>query len=326
MKKRNHQPELKKIKHLKNKIFTLEGKIKLHGELTKESEKKFKVIFQNSMDALILVNGKDGIIIESNHALEQMLGYKNKNLIGKNFSLLIPPEPRLSKLEALRKLKIYDSVLTQKFKRADGSLSLYDLTATLIPLGKREVILITLRDCAERIEEFKKAVHQAITDGLTGVYNRVFFENYLLQQIETAKRYNKKLSIVMADLDRFKKINDHYGHQIGDVVLKKVAEVIRTSMRKSDITARYGGDEFVLILPETDKVGCKIIVERIKDLVKKKEIIIKYKGVEKKLRTTISMGIAEYNNKETKIDLIQRADQALYDAKKKGKNSIIISL
>ncbi len=97
-------------------------------------------------------------------------------------------------------------------------------------------------------------------------------------------------------------------------------------MRKSDITARYGGDEFILILPETDKHGCKIIVSRIREMIKKTEITIRHQGKDKKIHMTISMGIAEYDHKETKIELMQRADQALYEAKKKGKNSIIISL
>ena len=170
--------------------------------------------------------------------------------------------------------------------------------------------------------ENAKLYKRAVTDGLTGLYNHVFFENYLMKSVEQAKRYNKKLSIMIIDIDHFKEFNDIYGHQAGDEVIRKVSDLITNNMRKSDLSARYGGDEFVMILPETGAEGSVKFAERIRQAIEK--YVVKYgeASKEKELKVTVSIGIAELKEGDTRIQLVEKADKALYAVKKRGRNGV----
>ncbi|MBE9542341.1 MAG: GGDEF domain-containing protein, partial [Proteobacteria bacterium] len=133
-----------------------------------------------------------------------------------------------------------------------------------------------------------------------------------------AKRYNLQLSVILADIDHFKAVNDNYGHLAGDYSLKKIAECLKDSLRESDSAARYGGEEFAFILPETGPDGAFIVAERLRKDID--SIRIDYEG--EKISTTMSFGIASFDpaNDISKTDLIKKADHALYQAKKAGRN------
>ncbi len=151
----------------------------------------------------------------------------------------------------------------------------------------------------------------AVTDALTGLFNHRYFQDKLSSEIVRAKRYKHLLTLVMVDIDSFKTYNDRYGHLEGDRVLKQVAGIMRECTREVDIVSRYGGEEFMIILPETGLQGAKTMAEKIRKSVEKKKI-------------TISAGIAGYKEDLSKDDLISQADQALYKAKAKGKNKSCI--
>lgn len=161
--------------------------------------------------------------------------------------------------------------------------------------------------------------NKAVTDGLTGLYNRSFLENYLTNIINVAQRYNKKFSIILFDLDHFKAINDGHGHHVGDLVLKSVAGVAREMIRKSDLAARFGGDEFILMLPETEAAGAKILADRIRKAIEDKPVFYKNDKILEQLTIKLSMGVAEYNNEDVFSELLEKADKALYKAKNLGR-------
>jgi diguanylate cyclase (GGDEF)-like protein len=157
----------------------------------------------------------------------------------------------------------------------------------------------------------------AVTDSLTGLYIRRYFMAKFDEEFHRSKRYKKLFSIVMADLDKFKKINDVYGHTTGDLVLKTIGKFLQKNMRDVDIIARYGGDEFVMILPETDKDEAYSFAERLRERVSQ----IKLENLPK---LTISLGIASYPVDEKNIEgLIKNADAAMYSAKQTGRNKVI---
>ncbi|MEI7474291.1 MAG: diguanylate cyclase [bacterium] len=161
----------------------------------------------------------------------------------------------------------------------------------------------------------------AITDALTGLYNRRYFQQSVEREFARAKRYNTMLSIAMLDIDFFKKINDTYGHQFGDKVISEVSNLIKTSLRKTDYIARYGGEEFIAIVPETSIENAYIPFERLR----KKVEDFSFKFEDKIVKVTISIGIAEINkNFKTEAELIEKADQALYLAKQTGRNKVEI--
>ena len=159
-------------------------------------------------------------------------------------------------------------------------------------------------------------------DGLTQVYNRRHWQESLEQEFAKAKRHSKSLSLVMLDLDYFKLLNDNYGHQCGDMVLIEVSKLIGSLLRVEDIFGRYGGEEFAIILPETDLSGAIELAERICSAVAKKSL--EYNGEE--INVTISLGVAQLGNKEASYEgLISQADSALYQAKAEGRNKVCSS-
>lgn len=168
--------------------------------------------------------------------------------------------------------------------------------------------------------EERQTLQLAITDGLTGLYNRRYFEERLEEETRRAQRYNRPMSIIMMDINYFKEYNDTMGHLLGDQVLIKIARIIHRFSRETDIPARYGGDEFVMILPETDAQNAGRLGERIRAAVEETEFKGGAQTPEK--RITISVGVSCLEADETGRDVLERADQALYRSKEKGKNLV----
>jgi len=169
---------------------------------------------------------------------------------------------------------------------------------------------------------YEKVKDLSMRDSMTGLYNFRHFLETLRLEVERARRYNEHLSCIMVDIDNFKTVNDTYGHQIGDEVLKELARSISYSVRASDIPARYGGDEFIIILPRTDKDLTTRLASRLMNLFSGKPIRIPHD--EKGIKVTLSMGIAAFPEDTANMDeLMKMADEALYQAKNQGKNRIV---
>jgi diguanylate cyclase (GGDEF)-like protein len=167
-----------------------------------------------------------------------------------------------------------------------------------------------------------KLIHLSRTDDLTGLLNRRALIERLGDEVLRSRRYRADLALIICDIDYFKEINDTYGHDAGDKVLRIISTVIKELLRQTDMIGRYGGDEFLLILPETSLEGAKEIAERIQHAVEEYEINI---GFKKPIKTTLSLGVAQFNvEKEDTNDLIKRADNALYVAKGKGRNRVYL--
>jgi diguanylate cyclase (GGDEF)-like protein len=157
----------------------------------------------------------------------------------------------------------------------------------------------------------------ADTDELTGIGNKRLLRRQLPQEVERARVYNLPLSLLMFDVDDFKEINDRYGHTVGDVVLSELCGAVRESLRPPDVFARFGGDEFAVILPHTDIEGARAVAGRILDRVR--EVAIAGDD-EETIRCSVSIGGADYRPGDSAADLLRRADERLYEAKRSGKN------
>jgi diguanylate cyclase (GGDEF)-like protein len=169
-----------------------------------------------------------------------------------------------------------------------------------------------------RLEETERS---AVTDPLTGLYNRRFFRSTFEREVRRGHRYGVMLSLVMLDLDGFKHVNDRYGHLFGDLVLRRVAKIVRRAIRESDTASRYGGEEFAIILPETDRLGSYAVAERVRRRVESAFAERPTGG--RPVEMTISGGIAAYPEDGTDLtEMLLRADEALYRAKALGKNRI----
>jgi len=175
-------------------------------------------------------------------------------------------------------------------------------------------------DLHVRTEELKEI---SITDPMTGLLNRRYFQERLTEEIERTRRHALPVCLMMVDIDDFKKINDQYGHLMGDEVLKEVAQIIRNTIRTIDVASRFGGEEFTVILPHTAKEDANLIAKRLCELVSKGGDL--QKKIEGKANLTVSIGLASFpEDAETINELIDHADQALYKAKHFGKNQVIV--
>jgi diguanylate cyclase (GGDEF)-like protein len=172
-------------------------------------------------------------------------------------------------------------------------------------------------------EQNRKLEELSNTDPLTQLANRRFLMKALEKEFHRSERNGNALALVMADIDHFKKINDNYGHQVGDVVLKAVAGAVSENLREYDLAARFGGEELALVLPETALDKAMHVAER----VRVKVASLALKGPLQGQRVTISLGVAAYSNPQVKTvdDLIRLADDALYAAKREGRNRVVIA-
>lgn len=233
--------------------------------------------------------------------------------------------PGLSGIEVIKKVKQINAdiciILITAYPSIESAIEAmregaYDYITK--PFNIEEIKLV-LRRATERCYLLKEAGQKefyrqlSILDGLTGVYNYRYFHEVLPREIERAKRYEQSFCLLMIDIDDFKKYNDTQGHLAGDKLLRDLAELLVTAIRKADIIFRYGGEEFVVLLPQIAKKGGVEVARRLLNLIKEK------------LPTTVSIGIASYPEDATsKNELIDKADSAMYQAKRLGKNRICL--
>lgn len=173
----------------------------------------------------------------------------------------------------------------------------------------------------EQQKLIEKLGHQALTDGLTGLYNYRYFWGRADIELKRANRYSEPLSCLMIDIDDFKYINDRFDHQFGDLILKKISRILKSPLRATDILARYGGDEFSILLPNTDYDGTQVISKKIIERIRGLQFETKKSS---SANITISLGVSSYplDQINDSSQLVEYADVALYEAKAKGKDQI----
>jgi len=182
---------------------------------------------------------------------------------------------------------------------------------------KAENIAQELKNANERLRDM------AFKDWLTDLYNHRYFQDLMDHELSRSRRYKKPFALIMLDLDHFKKINDQYGHPVGDVVLKQASKAIQNSIRDCDFAARYGGEEFAVILPETELKGAVMAAERMRKAVENLEIAANDLSID----VTVSIGVTCYHplsDNKDKHNIISEADDALYKSKNKGRNKTCI--
>jgi diguanylate cyclase (GGDEF)-like protein/PAS domain S-box-containing protein len=187
------------------------------------------------------------------------------------------------------------------------------------PDGLEQIIQLRTKELADLNEKLQEKVNEieyiASRDALTGVYNRRMFEQLIDIEIKRAKRYSQPMSVILADIDLFKNINDQYGHSIGDIVLHNVANTLKTHIRDSDLLARWGGEEFAVILPNTNADTALEMAERLRKHIAE---LRSHNGIQ----VTCSFGVTEFNTQDNGDSIFSRMDQALYQAKDSNRNNV----
>lgn len=294
-------------------IITIRDVIEnLEGDYNKFLERKLqsaKEILNLLPEMLIEVTdtGREQLIIWVNDKVVSRFG---RGILDKPVTSFLPPETWNNIYSTLIKLGKIEHI---KLKKDD---SIYELSGFFITtFGKMEQgrFQLIMRDITEDIK-------LSTVDPLTDIYNRRFINAFLMKEIERSKRLDRHFSVVISDIDNFKIINDSYGHPSGDIVLKSLARLITDTVRNLDVVGRYGGDEFMLILPDANNETALNVIERIRMNVENLEIQV-LKDI--KVRLTASFGIASFPENGTSLDdLLVAADEKLYKSKRQGKNQI----
>ena len=299
---------------------------RLAHSIVKEKEKAESYL--NMADALIVAVDASGRITLVNHKGCEILDYPESELIGQNWlEVLALPEHREKAAEVFGRFVAGKSGPLMKnanFRVRDrqGNVHVLDLSSRLM-YDEQGVISGTLSSGADvtqrrQLEEELKIL--ATTDFLTGLSNRRHFLGAAVLAMESFRRYHRPLALLTLDIDHFKKINDTYGHATGDQVLVAVADTLRSVLRSADLCGRFGGEEFVCLLPETTETEARIVAERLRRSLAEQSVA----AAEGTVRFTASIGLTVADIGDVSVEsLLQRADAAMYEAKKAGRNRVV---
>lgn len=296
-------------------FFNISKRKKLEKKLLTR-QKMFESLTEELPEPILVCNEK---IIYTNPAFEKLIGLSSRYLLGKSiFDLLDKKNKEIlqdslnSLIESHKKHIEFDVQIPKK----NGNLIWVNVSIKAVYDSDETRFVYLLKDVTKRKEEKEKLRKLANLDQLTAIYNRRKFEELFELEYKRNKRYQRSLSCIFFDIDHFKKINDNYGHDVGDIVLKELSRLVLQSIRETDFFARWGGEEFIILLPETSKDVAFHIAENLR----KKIVDASFTEVNK---ITVSLGVAELRNEHMK-SFIKRVDQALYKAKNSGRNCTVV--
>jgi diguanylate cyclase (GGDEF)-like protein/PAS domain S-box-containing protein len=286
-------------------------------DLIRESEEKYRALTDNSFTGIYIQ--QKGKIIFVNARFAEIHGYPQRDLIGKDFMMLNHPEDRdmvRKKIKEILNGQMRSITVEPRRLKKDGSVIWCQVIDTVIKYENKPAIMGNVIDITDRKEAEQKLLSMATHDALTGLPNRVLlFERFQLA-VAHAGREKKKIAIMVLDLDKFKDINDTYGHSTGDKLLKAVGSKLKSVVREVDTVARLGGDEFVIMLWEINEVGDSITVA--KKVLDSFSYPVKIDDIT--IRITSSLGISIYPDHGKSIEeLIKMADESLYYVKQHGR-------
>lgn len=286
--------------------------------LSKLESDEFKYLIDNSHEFIAIYEIETHKYLYANSATLKKSNCTNEEILTKSISDI---HPELSKDRVTQMFKELDSneKTTDVLKLTDGNGEEY-YSHTTLQYGffkSKKVVINLSSDVTQRKYAELKIKEMAMRDSLTKLYNRYKLDEYILLQISSYKRYKKEFSFIICDIDYFKKINDTYGHLVGDDVLKSIASTIEKSVRESDIVARWGGEEFAILLPNTSLAEATKVTKKIHEAVISQEHEV--------VGTVyISCGVSAFREDDTQLSIFSRVDTALYEAKNSGRNRICI--
>jgi diguanylate cyclase (GGDEF)-like protein/PAS domain S-box-containing protein len=286
-----------------------------------ESEARYRMFVETAIEGVASLDSERRLTFV-NRQFASMLGYSVEEMLGQPYEIFMP-EDQLADAEAQKQIRAQgqDAVYERCFLRKDGMRhwTLVSAKATLDVNGQFTGSFGMFTDINERKQVEHQLKQQATTDGLTGVVNRRYFLELAAREIRRALRLKQALALALIDIDYFKHINDTYGHAVGDEALLAVTHIFQHNIREIDIFGRFGGDEFVLLLPETSLSQARLIVERLCRALTAQPVDLSGKAVP----ITLSVGIAGLANATDAWEaLLERADRALYQAKEAGRNRV----
>ncbi len=313
---------------------SLIDRLKIRGELERKTavnENRLKTITSVLGDGIIVVD-QQGVITFCNPEACKLLDRDEQSLLGASFHHSVHTQQANGRRIAdsdkftaitLKTKEVFRSDQIAFTTRGGSIISVSVSCSPIIDEDKTTGVVLSFRDISEQKKYLESLEYintilkkQAMTDTLTDLYNRQYFNDRLRQELASYKRYNTQVSLIMFDIDKFKRINDTYGHLTGDDVIKDISTLILSNVRESDIFARWGGEEFVILATQIDKDSAVIFAEKLRVLVESHSFSIN-------LQVTCSFGVTDFTANDNSGDFINRADMALYEAKQSGRNKVV---
>lgn len=309
------------------------GKIyKTNKELVKDSEVRYRRLFEAAQDGILILDAETGAITDVNPFMINLLGYSREEFIEKKLWQVGAFQDVQASKDAFLALQ-KDQYIRYKdlpLKAKDGHLISVEFVSNVYQAGDERVIQCNIRDITEQkkihdalIKSADDLREQSVRDHITGLFNRRYLEETLTREILRATRKGLSLGVIMFDIDDFKRFNDTWGHAAGDIVLSQLGRMLQKHFRGEDIPCRYGGDEFIIILPDASQ---KATYERAALICQRaKELQITF-GDEHLDSCTLSLGVAVFpEHGKTTVDILSSVDDALYVAKRRGRDQIVIA-
>jgi diguanylate cyclase (GGDEF)-like protein len=317
--------------HLYEKPNIVDDPLEKANILLVDNDEESKIFMKS-----ILLDNKSYSVMEASNGEEAIEVIKQSEIDLVVTAIQMPITDGVSLLQIIRKNYIsLPVVVLARFGNDDGVRSLEHGADDCIylPFQEEEFKFRIARSLRFRkltklremlIEQNRELWGKAITDNLTGLYNRNYFDDVFVMEFERARRYQSHLGCIIIDVDHFKNVNDLYGHLMGDQVLRELGALVKETFRKVDITARYGGEEYALLLPETVPEGIYFVCERFRKLVAEHPFASKQRGEQGPIPITISLGAAHYPDEKmfSASDMLRVADDMLYKAKREGRNRV----
>ncbi len=289
-----------------------------------EDQQRFRAIFEQIQDYAIYTLDLEGRIVDWNRTLYRLGGWTAEDVVGKHVSVFFPPtefDANASGQVLTRASRRGSVEIEGRRVRKDGSVYWGDAVVTALPDKDGNVtgFVVISRDISEQKDRQDELLRLATTDPLTGTFNRRHATERLAEAFDRHKRYASPATVMMIDIDHFKKVNDTYGHDAGDAVLQELARLLRAQLRGVDMVARWGGEEFLVLMPETPAEPSAVVAERILAAVRTTPFAVSGG----KIALTVSIGTASFTPDIASVDaLVKRADTALYDAKSGGRDRL----
>jgi len=281
---------------------------------------RFRFVFDAVSNGIFVADAETGTFTDVNAAGCAMFGFSRDELVGCNIDKLSTGVPPYTRAGAIELLTNQQSGAAHTFewhcKAKDGHLLWAEISLRRVELAQHSVDLAIVRDITERKRRQDDVARQANVDMLTNLPNRRAFDDVFQQEIARSRRYDRPLCTAIGDIDHFKSINDTFGHQVGDAVLEKLATFMRNSLRTTDYVARWGGEEFTILLPETRLDAAEELLNRLRT------DIANYVIPEIGRAVTLSFGVTACTKPDDADDLLERADRGLYRSKQTGRNKV----
>ncbi len=284
----------------------------------KSQSKKLKE-YTDIIDEYVIVSSTDlkGNITYASDAFCKISGYTKKELLGRSHNLIRHPDMSKSTFKKMWNTITHQMIWKGEFKNRKKDGGYYWVDAVISPTYDENNQVTGYMAIRNDITDKKTIEEISQKDKLTQIYNRLKLDNELEKEITRTNRYKTPFSMILIDIDKFKSVNDTYGHQVGDIVLVNTAKILLSNIRKTDILGRWGGEEFLIICPNTTGQNSKILAENLRE--KLENFDFEVAGTQ-----TASFGVTEFNPGEDNKSVLKRCDDALYKAKETGRNKVIL--